>query len=190
MSFVNYIKPGDALDVSKVITNFNVGLKVIANDVQPNQIVDRSIVGNALKSGPWKSAQISQPAAPSTYITPAGPVAQALHTHLFTTYTDEPYVVIAGCEVNFTGSPGEIVLSIRVDGVVQYKLAWEGGRAPLGYGQPVQFYATLPLILEGKAGSPPATTEVALWSEPDSGGAATANWKVRYVQIEVLGVNR
>ena len=189
MSFVNYIKPGDALDVSKVITNFNVGLKVIANDVQPNQIVDRSIVGNARKSGPWKSAQISQPAAPGTWITPAG-AAQNLHSNTFTTYTDEPYVVLAGCQVKFTGSPGELVLTIRVDGVAQYKLAWEGGRAPLALGQPVQFYATLPLILEGKAGSPPATTDIALWSELDSGGAATTNWEVRYVQIEVLGVNR
>lgn len=189
MSLVNLIKPGDALDVSKVITNFNMGLKVIANDVQPKQIVDRSIVGNALHAGPWKSAQTSQPAAPATYITPAG-AAQNLHSNTFTTYTDEPYVVLAGCEVQFTGSPGEIVLSIRVDSVVQYKLAWEGGRTPLAFGQPVNFYATLPLILEGKAGSPPATTDIALWSELDSGGAATANWKVRYVQIEVLGVYR
>ena len=189
MSLTNYIKPGDALDVSKVVTNFN-NLKTITNDVQAKQIVDRSLLGNALHAGPWKSAQISQPAAPATWITPGGG-AQNLHSNTFTTYTDEPYVILAGCQVEFTGSPGELVLSLRVDTAVQYKLAWEGGRTPLAAPYvPCSFYATLPLILEGKAGSPPATTDIALWSELDSGGAVTTNWRVRYVQIEVLGVYR
>ena len=189
MSLRNYIRPGAALDATAVVQNFT-DVQTLANDVQANQIKDWSLVGEALHAGPWKSAQVSQPGSPATWITPAG-AAQNLHSNTFTTYTDEPVVILAGCQVQSTAAACEIVLGIRIDGAAaSYKLAWEGGIAPLADGAPLNFYATLPLILEGKAGSPPATTDIALWSELDSGGAATANWRVNYVQIEVLGVYR
>ena len=173
MSLTEYIRPGDALDVAKLVTDFT-DLRTLANDVQAEQVKDWSMVGAALHAGPWKSAQISEPAVPATWITPTG-AAQNLHSALFTTYTGEPVVIMAGCQVQFTVSPGELILSIRVDGVSQYKLAWRGGKAALGFGSPVNFYASLPLIIEGKAGSPPATTDIALWSELDSIGGATVN---------------
>lgn len=189
MSLTNYIRPGAALDTSVVVQDFT-DVQTLANDVQADQIRDGSLVGEALHAGPWKSAQISEPAAPATWILPAAG-ALSLHSSAFTTYTDEPVVIIAGCQVQYTAADAALVLGIRIDGAAaSYKLGWEGGLAPLGFGAPVNFYATLPLILEGKAGSPPATTTIALWSELDSGGAPTANWRINYVQIEVLGVYR
>lgn len=187
MSLTRYVRPGDALDAADLVTDFT-DLQTLANDVQAEQVKDWSMVGPALGAG-WKSAQISEPAVPATWITPAG-AAQSLHSSLFTTYAGEPVVIMAGCQVQFTAGAGELILSIRVDGVSQYKLAWYGGKAPLVFGSPVNFYASLPLIIEGKVGSPPATTDIALWSELDSVGGATVNWRVNYVQIEVLGVYR
>ena len=188
MSLTNYIRPGDALAAAAVVQDFT-DLQTLANDVQPPQIKDWSLLGDALGTG-WKSAQISVPAVPSAAIVPTG-AAQSLHSSTFNTYTDEPVLIIAGCQVEFTGSPGELVLGIRIDGAAAaYKLAWEGGNVIPAFGEPVKFCATLPLIIKGKAGAPPALTDIALWSELDSGGAGTANWSVTYVQIEVLGVFR
>tara|TARA_Y100001963_G_scaffold156382_1_gene249840 strand:+ start:17849 stop:18379 length:531 start_codon:yes stop_codon:yes gene_type:complete len=176
MSLRNRIKPGDALDASLTLQNFQ-DIQTLANNVQPKQIVDGSLDTRHL-TGTWKT--LGKEVA-------AGPLAPAAGNQVvvgaggnYTTYNSQPILIVASCQVEFTATPADLSLDLWVDGASVYSLNWKGGRGAATGSQ--KFVATLPHILLGDA----TNTRTIQLMETGAG----AGWSITNSELEVLVVSR